>query len=539
MSVPTKSTVLVIGGGPAGSYAATILAREGVDVVLLEADAFPRYHIGESMLPSMRYFLRFIELEDAFDKHQFEKKFGSTFKLSGKREAYTDFAASLGPGGHSWNLIRSESDEMMFRYAGKSGAHAFDGTKVTEIKFIPYGDEQAAGQFSTAGLANLGRPVSAQWSRKDGSSGMLSFDYLIDASGRAGIVSTKYLKNRTPNEALKNIANWAYWKDKSGWTWIIPLHNGTVSVGTVQRQSTFFSKKKARGLETSEENYKADLKLVPDTNALLKDAHIVSEIKQATDWSYSASHYAGPYLRVAGDAGCFIDPFFSSGVHLAMFGALSAATSIQASIKGDCDELTAAKWHSSKVTEGYTRFLIIVMTVTRQIRNPKHSLLDDENEDGYDKAFDKIQSIIQGNADSDGNGDDAQDKAASGVEFALRKLQEVSPEQQRAVLSRVYGAQDQVEELGRLTEDEHRVLLGFVLRTMSRVDNSNTYTTDILDQFKPVLAQGSLGLMRTTGGEKNGPVNGATNGTPNGAANGITTGRTFQHANESPLLKYF
>ncbi|KAH6659152.1 O-methyltransferase [Truncatella angustata] len=413
MSVPSNCTVLVIGGGPSGSYAATVLAREGVDVVLLEADTFPRYHIGESMLPSMRYFLRFVELEELFDKHQFEKKFGSTFKLSGKREAYTDFAASLGPGGHSWNLIRSESDEMIFRYAGECGAHVFDGTKVTDIKFIPYGNEHATAEFAQAGLASLGRPVSAQWSSKDGSSGTLNFEYLIDASGRAGIVSTKYLKNRTPNEALKNIANWAYWRgatrygvdthrenspffealqDKSGWTWIIPLHDGTVSVGTVQRQSTFFAKKKARGFETSEENYKEDLKLVPETNALLNNAYIVSEIKQATDWSYSSSHYAGPHLRIVGDAGCFIDPFFSSGVHLAMFGALSAATSIQAARRGDCDELSAAKWHSSKVTEGYTRFLIIVMTIMRQIRNPKHSLLDDENEDGYDKAFEKIQS---------------------------------------------------------------------------------------------------------------------------------------------------
>ncbi len=74
MSVPGRCTVLVVGGGPAGSYAATVLAREGVDVVLLEAEYFPRYHIGESMLASMRYFLRFIDLEEKFDSYGFTIK---------------------------------------------------------------------------------------------------------------------------------------------------------------------------------------------------------------------------------------------------------------------------------------------------------------------------------------------------------------------------------------------------------------------------------------------------------------------------------
>ncbi len=74
MSVPERCTVLVVGGGPAGSYTATVLAREGVDVVLVEADYFPRYHIGESMLASMRYFLRFIDLEKKFDSYGFTIK---------------------------------------------------------------------------------------------------------------------------------------------------------------------------------------------------------------------------------------------------------------------------------------------------------------------------------------------------------------------------------------------------------------------------------------------------------------------------------
>ncbi|GAB1217962.1 hypothetical protein ATERTT37_007205 [Aspergillus terreus] len=109
MSVPSKTTVHIISGGPAGSYASALLARENVDTVLLEADKFPRYHIGESMLASMRFFFRFIGLEERFDAHGFQKKHGGMFKIKSKREAYTDFSASLGRGGYAWNVIRSES----------------------------------------------------------------------------------------------------------------------------------------------------------------------------------------------------------------------------------------------------------------------------------------------------------------------------------------------------------------------------------------------------------------------------------------------
>ena len=76
MSVPSKTSVLVVGGGPAGSYAASCLAREGIDTVVLEADKFPRYHVGESMLASIRHFFRFIDLDEEFDKHGFRHKVG-------------------------------------------------------------------------------------------------------------------------------------------------------------------------------------------------------------------------------------------------------------------------------------------------------------------------------------------------------------------------------------------------------------------------------------------------------------------------------
>jgi hypothetical protein len=97
----------------------------------------------------------------------------------------------------------------MFRHAGKSGAKIFDGTKVDTLDFVPLEGEEATTDFK---CEVPGRPVSATWSRKDGSSGVIKFDYIVDASGRAGLMSTKYMKNRKYNQGLKNVANWGYWK---------------------------------------------------------------------------------------------------------------------------------------------------------------------------------------------------------------------------------------------------------------------------------------------------------------------------------------
>ncbi len=122
----------------------------------------------------------------------------------------TDFVAAGGPNGYSWNVVRSEADDLMFRHAGKSGAKIFDGVKVNTIDFLPLDSKTMGSEGS-----DLGRPVSAAWSKKDGSSGTIEFEYIVDASGRAGIVSTKYLKNRRYNQGLKNVASWGYWKGAS------------------------------------------------------------------------------------------------------------------------------------------------------------------------------------------------------------------------------------------------------------------------------------------------------------------------------------
>ena len=174
--------------------------------------------------------------------------------------------------------------------------------------------------------------------------------------------------------------------DESGWAWFIPLHNGTHSIGVVMNQEKMNKRKAASGL-SAKEFYLASLKLAPRLNGYLSEGEMVTEVKSASDYSYNSSSYALSHARVVGDAGCFIDPFFSSGVHLAITGALSAATTICAVIRGDCDEETAGIWHSNKVKEGYSRWLLVVLSAYKQMCNQSEPVLSDFGEDNFDRAF--------------------------------------------------------------------------------------------------------------------------------------------------------
>ncbi|KAK3297914.1 O-methyltransferase-domain-containing protein [Chaetomium fimeti] len=532
MSVPQSCTVLVVGGGPAGSFASAALAREGIDVVMLEADKHPRYHIGESMLPSMRHFLDFIDCYDKFNSHGFIKKKGAAFRLNPSQpEAYTDFIAAGGPNGHAWNVVRSEADELLFNHAASCGARTFDATKVDAVQF-----EEGDGKKS-----NPGKPVSASWKRKDGTSGTIAFKHIVDASGRYGLLSTKYLKNRKFNQNLKNIANWAYWKgggtygtgthkagspffealqDASGWCWFIPLHDGTHSIGIVQNQQMATDKKRAAGSPSTKEFYMQSLQHVPGIRELLSKAELVSDVKSASDWSYSADSYAFPYARIVGDAGCFIDPYFSSGVHLAVMGGISAAVTIAASLRGDCDEKAAASWHSKKTAESYTRFYLVVSSALKQIRMQDDPVIQDIDEEGFQRAFDLFRPVIQGTVDADPTGKLSQNEVATTVEFCFKAFSHVTPEQKEAVVNKLksLGVTGQeadnddaiVKVLGEieknLTLEEAQVLDILRSRRMIREDgfNMDSFTLDAIDGLAPRMERGNLGLAKAEMAKLNG-----------------------------------
>ncbi|KAF8636117.1 hypothetical protein AX17_003820 [Amanita inopinata Kibby_2008] len=410
-SMPANTTVLVIGGGPGGSYTASVLAREGYDVTLLEAGKHPRYHVGEGMLPSMRHFLRFVDLEEEFHNHGFMHKPGAAFKLHhGTPETYTDFS-TLGPSRTTWNVIRSEADEMLLRNASRQGVKVFEETRVTSIEFD--GDPTSS------------RPVAANWTNKNGESGTIRFEWLVDASGRAGTMTTKYLKNRKFREGLRNIAVWGYWKDVKiykegtkrsnspwfeamtdglGWAWLIPLHDGTTSIGIAMHQDVSDMKKKnyPGGSPTTTKHYLEQIKFLPGIMELLgEQGNLVPDsVKSSTDYSYSASRYSGDHYRIVGDAASFVDPFFASGVHIAMTGALSAATTICASDKGQVSEAQAQQWHDAKVGICHTRFLIVVLSAYKQMQSQNRPVLSDINESNFDRAFSLFRPVIQGAVDT-------------------------------------------------------------------------------------------------------------------------------------------
>ncbi|KAL5048204.1 hypothetical protein BDW71DRAFT_178132 [Aspergillus fruticulosus] len=517
-NIPVKCTVLVVGGGPGGAYTASVLAREGIDTVVLEADTFPRYHIGESMLPSFRHYLKFIDLDGAFDGYGFTKKVGAAFKMNPvNREGWTDFLAAGGPNNYSWNVIRSESDELLFRHAGKSGAAIFDGVKVTDIQFASSNGHSNGTVNGNANgtLPNPGRAVSATYVCKaDGTTGTIQFDYLVDASGRAGLINTKYLKNRHYNTALKNVANWAYYRnagrygdgtkranspffealhDESGWAWFIPLHDGTTSVGVVRNQTIATEKKAAA---PNMETYFDDaLKLAPMLSELLHQtstATRVTPIKSASDYSYHAASYSTPYTRTVGDAGCFIDPFFSSGVHLALTGGLAAATTIAASIRGDVDEETAARWHTAKVKEGYARFLLVVLSAYKQMLHQEEPVLSEFGEGNFDRAFTFFKPVIQGTVDTTNNAI-TQAEFSKTIDFLTKAF---SPKVFDDGIATEVGKEGQTASLrDGLTSEDLEALTALRASHGATTMGIGAFTTDVVEGRVPRLERGALTLV--------------------------------------------
>ncbi|KAF7359930.1 FAD/NAD P-binding domain-containing protein [Mycena venus] len=493
-SVPSSSTgILVIGGGPGGAYAAAALAREGFQVTVLEKDYFPRYHIGESLLASCRALLRFIDAEAKIDDFGFALKVGAAVKLNQeKREGYIPFKPT------AWNVLRSEFDQILLQHAAESGASVHEGISVQAIKFSSENPDPD-------------KPIAAEWKSKDGMTGKIDFSWLVDASGRNGIMSTKYLKNRKFNHSLKNVAVWGYWSganvysegtdrenapwfegltDETGWAWFIPLHNGTVSVGIVQSETSSRAKKsKLSGVDsTMEAHYHSQIQLAPGVFNLLGNAHFLGDLKSAADYSYSASQYAGTNYRIVGDAGAFIDPFFSSGVHLAFSGALEAILV-----------------HNERTSVSYTRFLLVVLAIYKQINSQASAILSDVNEDNFDRAFDFLRPIVQGAADTDPSVTDVVVQRT--IDFLAPAFGTTRPELLEKVSKRLDPsllasdgdilAPNAVNAIAGNDDEANRVLRMVNSRkAMHFISDWETCQMEKSNGFAVVLKRGELGLQR-------------------------------------------
>ena len=358
-----KSTqILAIGGGPAGIVAATLLAREGFNVTLVERDVFPRYHIGESLLPSCLEILDLIGAREKIDSYGFQRKDGAYFSW-GKNSWALHFAHLRHA--YSYQVVRSEFDHLLLEHAKSQGVQVFEGTEIRNLSFD--GD----------------RPRSATWSQTVGSrdTGEISFDYLIDASGRAGIMAMHYLKNRRYHQAFQNVAIWGYWKDAGrmsfapegaiangavpdGWLWGIPLHDGTMSVGLVLHKTTF--KEKRQQSKSIEEIYLNVIEECPLIAELVKPGKLVTKMKTEQDYSYISDRVTGPGYFLVGDAASFIDPLLSTGIHLATHSAMLGAASIASILRGEVTEQQGMTFFEQCYHQTYLRLMAIVSGMYQQ-----------------------------------------------------------------------------------------------------------------------------------------------------------------------------
>ncbi len=356
--------VLVVGGGPAGSTTATLLAREGFSVTLLEREHFPRYHIGESLLPSCLPILDLMGAREKIDAHGFQKKGGAYFEWG--KENWDLRFNELDNTTYSWQVIRSEFDHLLLEHARTQGVEVREGVSVKEVVFED------------------GRAVCAVWENTDRSGGgEISFDFVVDASGRAGVLATKHLRSRRFHDVFKNVGVWGYWKGTKplepgpdgaiavcsipqGWLWAIPLHDDTVSIGVVTSKE-HFREEQARHTDLAEIYLKkiAESPLIAD---LIDGAELVSETKAESDYSYVTENFAGPGYLLAGDAACFLDPLLSTGVHLATYSGLLAAAAVSSIVRDGMDEENALRFYGTAYQKSYERLLVLVSVFYQSYR---------------------------------------------------------------------------------------------------------------------------------------------------------------------------
>jgi flavin-dependent dehydrogenase len=388
--------ILVIGGGPAGSTAAGLLAKQGFRVTLMERDHFPRYHIGESILPSCRPILELLGAWEKVAAHGFRRKGGAYF-FWGKEEWEVRFSELGGDGANAWQVVRAEFDSLLLDHARELGVQVHEGTTVRELEF------------------EGGRPVAARWSRGE-EAGRVTFDYLVDASGRGGVLSTKYLRTRKFHKVFRNVATWSYWKNAKpldrgpdgaivvssvpgGWFWAIPLHDGTTSVGLVTSRENFNSRRAELG--GIEALYHETLQECPSVRSLLADADQVTGMKTEQDYSYTAETFSGPGFLLCGDAACFLDPLLSTGVHLATYSAMLAAAAIGSVVRDEVTEAEAWGFFETVYRQSYERLLVLVSVFYESYRGKDYHFYHaqelsaaDRDELDLRSSFDRIVTGI-------------------------------------------------------------------------------------------------------------------------------------------------
>ena len=341
MSTMQKTDILIIGAGPSGSSAAALLKQKGYDVTIIEKQHFPRFSIGESLLPQCMVFLEEAGLLDTVRDHVeecgFQFKNGAAF-LKGKKRSFYDFTKKFSEGpGTTWQVRRASFDHILAQQAEKMGTDIRFGHEVLAVNVEP---EQPILTVKT----------------EQGESYQIQAKFLLDASG-FGRILPKYLDLESPSDFpvrravfthiedgilddpefdREKILITVHEKDPRAWYWLIPFADGRASFGVVAEED-FFEK---YGFDGSSDYDVAALqrRILADDEALsqvLRNAKFDTPVRTLVGYSADVKHLAQRNYALLGNAGEFLDPVFSSGVTIALKSSSMIVPLVEQYIKGE------------------------------------------------------------------------------------------------------------------------------------------------------------------------------------------------------------
>ena len=335
--------VVVIGGGPAGSTTSTLLAQQGHSVAVFERETFPRFHIGESLIPETYWVLKRLNMLPKMQASRFVKKYSVQFVSSTGRESAPFYFWDNKPHecSQTWQVERGEFDQMMLENAREHGVDAHEGVHVLEVLFE---GERACG-------VRIKEP--------DGTRRDIHAKVVVDASGQAALLQNRF-KLRLWDPVLNKGAIWTYWRgayrdtgrdegatmvlqtaDKKGWFWYIPLHDDIVSVGVVAPFDYLFKNRQG----SHEATYHEEVEACPAVKKRIDGATRRTGYFVTRDYSYRSKQVAGEGWVLVGDAFGFLDPLYSSGVLLALKSGELAADAICDGLEsGDLAAAQLGRW---------------------------------------------------------------------------------------------------------------------------------------------------------------------------------------------------